>query len=246
MGQSEIVTSTLTIEDLGLVRLMQEQPALRLLPPREGPYILEGEFRLHARYGERTIEDGFHLQLRVWDDPTQRMPEVRDLGNRIPRDFHQFEDRSFCLGSPTRIRDVLLSPEPVWRYVEMLLVPYLYAYAHLERYGTLPFGELEHGPPGLIDDYKRMFGFDGDAACIAALRLLALKKRIANKRPCPCGSGRRLGRCHNRMLNRWRNRHGRQWFATQLRAIGEQSRARPPKRLAMPRPPPRENRRLAG
>jgi hypothetical protein len=83
----------------------------------------------------------------------------------------------------------------------------------------MPFDELAHGVAGLLDDYRRILGFATDAACREALRLLALKRRIANKSPCPCGSGRRLGRCHNRRLNRLRERHGRRWFAGQARAV---------------------------
>jgi hypothetical protein len=41
--------------------------------------------------------------------------------------------------------------------------------------------------------------------------LLTIHKRIANKRRCPCGSGNRAGRCHNKKLNLWRTRLGRRF-----------------------------------
>ena len=38
----------------------------------------------------------------------------------------------------------------------------------------------------------------------ALLQLVTVKKRVANKRPSPCGSGLRLGRCHHRYVNHLR------------------------------------------
>lgn len=42
-------------------------------------------------------------------------------------------------------------------------------------------------------------------ACVKS----ALKKRIANRFPCPCGGGPRPGRCHNRVVNDLRQMLGR-------------------------------------
>jgi hypothetical protein len=41
-----------------------------------------------------------------------------------------------------------------------------------------------------------------------------MKKRQANKLPCPCNSGRRVGQCHHLEINRLRNKLGRSWFRT--------------------------------
>jgi hypothetical protein len=58
--------------------------------------------------------------------------------------------------------------------------------------------------------------------------LAATKKCRANKQPCPCGSGRRLGRCHSRRVNSLRKRVGRTVLASEMRtivlAVREQSR----------------------
>jgi hypothetical protein len=86
---------------------------------------------------------------------------------------------------------------------------------------------------GLRDDLASMIGIDDDLVLPGFVRLLAMKKRKANKVPCPCGTGMRLGRCHNRKLNTLREKLGRRWFfvTTSLVAlIGiEQSECRRPK-----------------
>jgi hypothetical protein len=53
------------------------------------------------------------------------------------------------------------------------------------------------------------------------LRLIGMKRRVANKRPCPCGSGLRAGKCHHRILNRLRQELGRQWCREQAEWILE-------------------------
>lgn len=45
-----------------------------------------------------------------------------------------------------------------------------------------------------------------------------MRKRHANNERCHCGSGDRVGRCHDRPLNRLRERMGRYWF----RAVEQQ------------------------
>ena len=222
------------LQTLGVTRLLHSQPGLRLRPSAGEAHVLVGTFHLNATYDQRTIEDEFRLEFRLFPDPMDHQPEVRELGDRIPVAFHTLVGGALCVGSPMRIREVLAGTQPIWRYVEHLLIPYLYGFCHRERFGTMPYGELDHGVAGLLDDYRRLFGFATDPACREALRLLALKKRIANKSPCPCGSGRRLGRCHHLRLNRLRERHGRSWFAGQARAVAAA------KRLARSRwhPPP--------
>lgn len=76
-----------------------------------------------------------------------------------------------------------------------------YGYSIVESGGVLPFGERSHGARGRRDDLASMLGIDDDLVLLGFVRLLAMKTRHANKLPCPCGSGLRLGRCHNRKLN---------------------------------------------
>ena len=79
-------------------------------------------------------------------------------------------------------------------------------------YDEAPFGDLAHGAEGIREDLRLLFGVDRESAVLPFVRLVAMRKRHANKRVCPCGSGRRLGRCHNRSVNQLRDRLGRYWF----------------------------------
>lgn len=116
------------------------------------------------------------------------------------------------MGSPTRLRLILAETPSLLSFVERCVIPYLYGYSIVESGGVLPFGELSHGTRGLRDDLAAMLGVDDDLVLLGFVRLLAKKKREANKLPCPCGSGMRLGRCHNRKLNTLREKLGRGGF----------------------------------
>ena len=106
--------------------------------------------------------------------------------------------------------------------IERLVIPYLYNHSYHEQSGKLPVGELDHGALGLVDDYEKLFRLQGWIQCVKALQFLGMKKRIANKKPCPCQSGRRLGKCRNLVLNPLRKIESRTYFRKQaLDLIGQ-------------------------
>jgi hypothetical protein len=88
------------------------------------------------------------------------------------------------------------------------------------RNGEFPFGELAHGVRGIIEDYLDIFGLKTYNQVVNALVLLSMKKQRANKEPCPCGCGKRLGACpfHNK-LNDYREMAETSWFKNQAATI---------------------------
>ena len=90
--------------------------------------------------------------------------------------------------------------------------PYLFRYSYLKTYGEAPFGNLAQGADGIREDLRFLFGVDRDSAVLPFARLVAMKKRQANNRVCPCGNGRRPRRCHNLLVNRLRDRLNRIGF----------------------------------
>ena len=58
-------------------------------------------------------------------------------------------------------------------YIEKFLVPYLFSYSCLQKYEELPYGELGHGAPGILNSYKELFCADDDYAVLGILAFLA-------------------------------------------------------------------------
>lgn len=158
----------------------------------------------------------------------RELPTAYEHGGRIPDDFHQFRDGNLCLGSRLRLLSLVHRDPTLLGYAHRCLIPYLYGYSHKERFGSLPFDELEHGAKGVLDDYCSMFRVDSQDIALALLELLGLRRRVANKRPCPCGSGNLLGRCHHRALNRLRPIQSRAAFKAEHARLSRDKAAEAP------------------
>lgn len=197
-----------------LEELLLKYPGLRLTPENRGWVSLAGTLAFAAQaLGRERIDDEYDVEIAVPEGFPVGIPSVRETANRIPSSFHKLKDGALCLGSPTRLRLILFESPSLLRFVERCVIPYFYGHSYFERHGTLPFGELQHGESGIRQDFASLFGVDREDVVREFVRLTSLRKRHANKQPCPCGSRRRLGRCHHRRVNRLRDCLGRRWFA---------------------------------
>lgn len=204
----------------GVDHLLANYSGLQLLPAATGPLMFAGvvAFDATSKRSNR-ISDRYEVSIAVPEDFPRALPAVRETAGRVPRTFHTNPDRTLCLGSPTRLM-LALHPDPsLERFVTRCLVPYLYGHSHFERHGIMPFSELHHGPAGIRQDLLSLYGVRSETAVDDFVRLTALSVRVANKAPCPCGSGRRLGRCHNVRVNELRRLLGRRWFRSLRRDL---------------------------
>lgn len=144
------------------------------------------------------------------------MIEVFEIGLKIPKTefFHINPNKSFCLGSPFRLKMLLSNDSSLNNFVEKCLIPYLYAISLKLKYNiNLVFGELAHGNAGLYDDYKDILGLETDKQVQKAFDLLSMKKRVSNKKKCPCGCEQRLGKCFFRFkIHNIRKQIPTSWF----------------------------------
>jgi hypothetical protein len=201
------------IEKWRVDELLEKYSGLRLVPFRGEGLKLAGTIMFSAK--PRTLEaltDEYHVEITVPPEFPRAVPAVRETAGRIPLAYHTLADGTLCLGSPTRLRLIASESRFLTRFVERCVIPYLYGRSYFEKHGVMPFGELAHGDEGIRQDLVAIFGVQGRGDPDEFVRLAAMRRREANKQPCPCGDGRRLGRCHNRRVNALRSRLGMQWF----------------------------------
>ncbi len=195
-----------------LEELLISYPGLRLTPGH-GEVRLAGLLTFAAAPpNKERIDDEYQIEVLIPGDFPAGIPSVRETGGRIAPAFHKLNDGSLCLGSPTRLRLILIESPSLLRFVERCVIPYLYGHSYFERHGVMPFDELKHGERGIRQDMAALLGTDRQDRVAEFVSLAAMGKRDANKRSCPCASGRRLGRCHHRRVNALRARLGRRWF----------------------------------
>lgn len=209
----------------GCTEFLNGYPEMALEQIEDGGIRLVGTFRFAASLaGDTTaMEDQFQIAIEVPRPFPREIPTVFETGERIPRsaEFHVNSDASLCLGSPIRLLSIIATSPTILGFTDRILVPFLFAVSEsVNGRLSFPFGELPHGAPGALTDYQAMFGLKTRREAKLALQALSTRKRIANKRPCPCGCGLRLGKCPLRLkLNPFREAASRAWFAKEVRRV---------------------------
>lgn len=208
-----------------LDRFLQCYPRMTITPRRDSNLRLEGTFDFSAQAKEsKQITDFYQLRIDISSAFPLVVPDVTEIGRKIPRDgkYHVNSDGTLCLGSPLRLKWKLSQKPTLIGFAANCLAPYLYAISHSLKYGgKFPFGELDHGRKGVVADYLALFSLRTEEEVRRTLFLLGMKKRIANKKPCPCGCGRRLGVCRfHYKINNFRKLAHRAWFRAHERDLG--------------------------
>ncbi len=191
--------------------------------------VLKGRFAFKAetdRQGE--ITDEYRLKIAVPRNFPKSLPNVSETAGKIPRKegFHINPDDTLCLGSPLRLLLRISTAPTLLGFAENCLIPHLFAISYKLRHGgPLPFGELEHGLPGILDDYMDLLKLREPQQAFRAIQILGMKKRRANKLLCPCGCDRRLGKCRfNFRIREFRKLSERSWFRQQAQQAEDELR----------------------
>ncbi|MCB2184648.1 MAG: hypothetical protein KQH63_21705 [Desulfobulbaceae bacterium] len=180
--------------------------------------MVEGSFSFSAETrGYERIDDTYQLKIIIPDAFPGELPSVIETGGKIPRDGNYHVNpgnNTLCLGSPLRLFFLIREERTLVKFAEKCLVPYLYAISHRLRFGgDFPFGELAHGQEGIVFDYMNLFRLKSREQVLSTLEILSKRKRVANKRPCPCGCRKSLGSCDFRWkINKFRLVASRRWF----------------------------------
>ena len=200
--------------------LLARYPGLRLVPSGSMALRVEGTLRFCAS-GKTTevIEDSYDVRIEAPEEFPERMALAWETGGRIPPTYHKLDNGALCLGSRVGLRLQMRGSPSILRFVERCVIPYLYGFSYFVKYGAPPFGQLEHGELGSLQDLAGLLGVKELTLAMGYCFLATMKRRRANKRPCPCASGRPLGRCHNRKVNALRDRVGRPVLISEMRTI---------------------------
>ena len=204
--------------DIGLEVFLHEYPGLVIVPGKEPGIVLQGDFKFGARgFDGFEVEESYHIQIHIPSEFPRSIPDVKELGGKIPRngDFHiNPGSDTLCLGSPLRLLREIAENPSLSGFAKRCLVPYFFAVTRKIRTGSdFVFGELQHGEKGIVEEEGAYFGVKDRAQVRLIFELLAIKKRKANKLPCPCGCGLRLGKCRLHFkVNHCRKLADRKWF----------------------------------
>ncbi len=197
----------INISDSDLEWLASDFPGLRFNPAKREIY---GELSFCAAYNEESgklwigddIEnrskshflcDTFSISVELDAIDANGWPTVREVGGRHLRiadkerveqiDLHFFPDGRCCLGINLGIEH----KTTIERFVQELLIPFLYRLSFVDAYGidaarSELWGEYSHGDEGLWQHADDVIHIG--------------RKNPGRNDPCPCGSGKKYKRCH--------------------------------------------------
>ncbi len=174
-------------------------PKLSLQKNNEGPWIIKGLLALLAEYSGHLIDDEYAIEIIIPEEYPDRLPRLRETGNRIPRSFHHYQDGSLCLGAPLAIKKKFSEEPTLVGFVNNCCIPYLYSYSYKSKNGKMPFGELSHGGQGILEYYQDLFDLKSNRALLGLIKIL-VDDNYRGHIKCPCGSGKRLRSCHGSTL----------------------------------------------
>lgn len=207
-------------ERFELQEFLTANPKMRLTHFDDFSITIEGEYNINAQMeGFHSIHECYSLKIEFPEGYPKTIPVVIETKSVIPRDLdhHTYVDGPFCLGSDLKIKGILSESPNVSDFAGKILDPFLYSISYKIKYHMFPNGDLAHGEAGLIDDYERIFNVKGKLSVLGVLRALSKRKRVANKLPCPCACGKRIGVCDFRFsLPKWRELDKRRWFKKYL------------------------------
>ncbi len=191
--------ATELIDDISkqIVELLDAYCGLEYVGIKDEIVTVSGVLSFEAFYeGLEPISESFDVELGISLDFPTVLPEVKEVGGQIDSKYeHVFTNGTLCLGIPIEQRRIMYDNPTILRFVDKLVVPYLYGYCYSVKYGSHPFGEAAHGSQGIADYYISSFNLRN---CVEALSVVCFLYEFGYREndQCPCGSDLRVSECH--------------------------------------------------
>jgi len=196
--------------------VQKSYPDLRLVD-RNGQPLFRGSFPV--RHDGDEI-DRFQIEIS-FPDGINRLPAIREVGGRIPRDSDHHVNAGtgdICTDVPELI---LLRGQPsLVEYLDGPVRNFFLSQIIVASGKSWPFGQWDHGKKGLLQAYGELLGVSEERQILAYLDYVASKKAKGHW-PCPCGSMKRLRDCHAKQIAELRERIPRRIAASALKRLNE-------------------------
>ena len=153
------------ISQKDIIFLREHQP--QLIYDSSYKSTLSGFLYFKAQHFGKEIEDRYKIDINFSE--LSPLPLVREVGGRIQeiaqkknktiKDLHINDgeiDKGVCLCSRIKAFDYYNkfkeSDAPTTDFIIELIIPFFYGLSYFDKFNEYPFGELEHGIPGLIKE----------------------------------------------------------------------------------------------
>lgn len=129
-------------------------------------------------------------------------PIVFETGGRIPKtmDRHVYPESKCCCITIWETWYLTATDRTLRGYLLGPVNNYFFGQYYFEQTKEWPLGEWDHGLEGILDAYAEILGIPSDEAVIRRYLIVLKQDWPKGHNPCPCGSGKRLRKCHRANL----------------------------------------------
>jgi len=191
--------------DLEKAQLSAAYPDLVMAMHSDGSGIVTGRLRV--------AEDiGYTVQLFVPIEYPRREPILVCKREEVPWkiDRHVYEKNGVaCLCSRSETRIHWPWGSDITSFFFKLVHPFFVGQFYYDTHGSWPpTGERAHGKEGILETFRELLselGSPSETQIDRFLQLLARKNAPQGHETCPCGSGKRLRKCHLDLMHHLRS-----------------------------------------
>ena len=155
---------------------------------------------------------GFSVDLRIPDEYPDGIPRLICRHKEIPweADRHVSSAGVACLCVSSEYRLHWPRGSDLTHFLECFVRPYFARQAYYQAHGHWPPGqERSHDAAGIIESFNETLAELGSPSVATIERFLIVLASHGHPKgcdPCPCGSGKKIRRCHKRLVWGLRNR----------------------------------------
>jgi len=155
---------------------------------------------------------GFSVDLRIPDGYPERIPRLLVRREEIPwhADRHVVTAGVACLCVSSEYRLHWPRGSDLTDFMKCFVVPYFARQAYYQTHGLWPAGqERPHGAAGIVESFSETLTELGSPSVATIERFLIMLASAGHPKgcdPCPCGSGKKIRKCHRRLVWKLRNR----------------------------------------
>ena len=184
-----------------IAELLAVHKGIEKTKEHEGEAVLSGILFFETEPdGLVPITDSFEIEMLIPGIYPADLPKVRETGGKIDSDYHHvFTDGTLCLAVPIEMRRKFGQEPSLLGFVNRLVVPYFYGYCYWKEYGEHPFGEQKHGGEGIVQYYIEKMNLNDEVSALSFICFL-YEYGYRGHHECPCGSGRKIRKCHGPVL----------------------------------------------
>ena len=175
---------------------------------------------------------GFSVDLRIPNDYPEGIPRLYCRREEIPwtEDRHVMGSGVACLCVSSEYRLHWPRGSDLTDFLECFVVPYFARQAYYQTHDLWPPGqERSHDAAGIVESFRDTLselGSPNVATIERFLIVLASRGHPKASDPCPCGSGKKIRKCHRRLVWTLRNNVDPQFARNDLSLL-RQSQSRP-------------------